>query len=306
MWDYEGFIGKAKVYFQRGAEHEHSDDDEFAIWHLLGFEFLLRAPLAKIHPSLLALPNDNDSLLAANGVTVSKDPRSVQSSAVIDRLAKIVSGFAGDAERDSGFLMNLRNAELHASNAVVNDASNELWLPKLVRVANILCEHLDIDVRDLLDDDVVTLGETLLDQSDQKVGNTVNKKIEAARTFLKGLRQDEVDARVAAATPTSSWDKLVRLRATALVKCPACGHDVYAPKTYVRSTRERLDGDSIVRDDIFLIDELKCSVCGLELIGAAELVAASVPQQVTKEEYESLEDRYQVEPEYDGPEYMDE
>src|SRR5581483_6220400 len=101
-------------------------------WHLLGLEFLLRAPLAKIHPSLLATV-DNDSVLSANGIPTQREPRSVMTGVVIDRLAKIVSGFAGQADDDAIALMNLRNAELHGSNAAVGDAANEFWLPKLVR-----------------------------------------------------------------------------------------------------------------------------------------------------------------------------
>lgn len=305
MWDYDGFIGKAKLYFTRGAEHEHSDDDEFTIWHLLGFEFLLRAPLAKLHPSLLAATNDNDSLLAANGVTTPKDPKSVTSGVVIDRLARIVPEFAGGAVADSLFLMNLRNAELHASNAAVSEVSNDVWLPKLVRVVKIICRQLTIDPQDILDDDVVKLGERLLDEADKKVAHEVNLKTKAAQGFLHKLRQDEIDARVAAAKPTGlEW--FTRQRTTATVKCPACEHEVYAPKTYVRSAREHLDGDTVIRDEIYLIDELKCHICGLELLTAPELVAAQVPQQVTEQEHESLDERYQVEPDYDGPEYMDE
>lgn len=305
MWDYDGFIGKAGLYFTRGAEHEHSDDDEFAIWHLLGFEFLLRAPLAKLHPSLLAATNDNDSLLAANGVTTPKDPKSVASGVVIDRLARIVPEFAGSAVGDSLFLMSLRNSELHASNAAVSEVPNDLWLPKLVRVAKIICQHLVIDLQDVLDDAVVKLGETLLDDADKKVAQAVRSKIEAAQNFFKKLRQDEIDARVAAAKPTG-MERFARQRTTAAVRCPACEHTVDAPKTYVRSAREHLDGDTVIRDDIYLIDELKCPICGLELLGAPELVAAHVPQQVTEQEQESLDERYQVEPIYDGPEYMDE
>ncbi|TNC44653.1 hypothetical protein [Mumia zhuanghuii] len=306
MWDYEGFLGKAKIYFQRGAEHEHSHDDEFAIWHLLGFEFLLRAPLAKIHPSLLAIPTDNDSLLAANGITVSRDPKSAPSTVVIDRLGKIVSGFAGGPALDAGFLMNLRNAELHTSHGAVSDVSNDLWLPKLVRVAKILCAHLDLDVSEVVGDDVVTLGETLIDQADKKVEHEVASKLKAARAFLNGLTPAEVEARASSIQPTSFLERLRINRDSAQVACPACKQGIYAPKTYVRSSRERLDGDSLVRDDIYLLTGLRCPVCGLELTGALELVAAGIPQQVVEESHESLEERYQVEPEYDGAEYMDE
>ncbi|HEY9313804.1 hypothetical protein [Williamsia sp.] len=308
MWDYEGFLGKAEIYFRRAAEHGHSDDDEFAIWHLLGFEFLLRAPLAKVHPSLLA-DNASDSLLAANGIATDKQAKSAMSTVVIERLKKIVPEFAGDPERDSGVLMGLRNAELHTSDATVSDVPNALWLPKLVRIAKVLCKHLEIDVHDLLDNNVVKLGENLLDEADKKIEQEVRTKINAAHKLLKQLSQTEIDARVTTAKPTGIA-RLGLTQTATIVKCPVCQNSVYAPKTYVRSTPERLEDDEAVHDNIFLINELKCQVCGLDLPNAAELVAAGLRQQVIETDSESLEDRYGTEPElhpeYDGPEYMDE
>ena len=37
MWDFDSMFGKTKTYFARAAELEHSDDDEFVIWHLSSF-----------------------------------------------------------------------------------------------------------------------------------------------------------------------------------------------------------------------------------------------------------------------------
>src|SRR6476661_1227596 len=97
MWDFDSIYGKAQTYFARGAEHEHSDDDEFVIWHLLGFEFLLRMPLANLHPSLLAAP-EGDSVLAANGIPTSNEPKSVPSHTVVSRLMQIVPNFSKERQ----------------------------------------------------------------------------------------------------------------------------------------------------------------------------------------------------------------
>jgi hypothetical protein len=94
MWEYEGFIAKAQLYFTRGREHPAADDDVLAHWLLLGLEFVLRAPLAKIHPALLAEPNGN-AIMNACGVPSALDstsPKSIQTKAVILRLGSIVPG----------------------------------------------------------------------------------------------------------------------------------------------------------------------------------------------------------------------
>jgi hypothetical protein len=77
MWDYDGLIGKARIYFERAEAVDEADDDAFAVWLLLGLEFLLRAPLAKVNPVLLADPN-GDAILHAAGFPSgpdAKDPK---------------------------------------------------------------------------------------------------------------------------------------------------------------------------------------------------------------------------------------
>lgn len=40
MWDYDSLLAKTQVYLQRAEDHPHANDDEFALWMLLGLEFL--------------------------------------------------------------------------------------------------------------------------------------------------------------------------------------------------------------------------------------------------------------------------
>jgi hypothetical protein len=40
MWNYDGFMGKAGLYFTRAKEHPRVEDDVMAVWLLLGPELL--------------------------------------------------------------------------------------------------------------------------------------------------------------------------------------------------------------------------------------------------------------------------
>lgn len=286
MWDFEGMLGKAKTYFARAAEHEHSDDDEFVIWHLLGFEFLLRAPLAKVHASLLAAP-EGDSILAANGVPTTSEPKSVPSHTVISRLMQIVPDFTKDRQAEAVALLNLRNVELHTAASAVGNVSNEFWLPKMLRVAGPICDYLQIDLEDVLADDVVELGASLVDLEDKKLAHEVRVKIEEAAKFVAKLSQSEIDSRTPA-TPAFRW-----MQQPPYVICPSCKVQVPIEREAVRTSGERLVEDSLYRDVIYVATALACPVCTLELSNTAEIVAAGLPQQFTETEEEDLSERFQ-------------
>jgi hypothetical protein len=74
MWDDEEFLSKAKLYFVRGRDHPQVEDDVLALWLLLGLEFLLRAPLARVNPTLLADPNGESVMHAAGFVDIHPVP----------------------------------------------------------------------------------------------------------------------------------------------------------------------------------------------------------------------------------------
>lgn len=285
MWHFDSMFGKTKTYFARAAELEHSDDDEFVIWHLLGFEFLLRSPLARIHPSLLAAP-EGDSILSANGVLTASEPKSVPTHTVVSRLMQIVPDFTKERQQDSTTLLNLRNAELHTGGAAVGNVSNEFWLPKLLRVAEVICDFLEVQLEDVLADDVVELGRSLVDLEDKKLAHEVQTKIDGAKEFVLRLSAEEIAGRLPP-KPQIFWVT----QHTA--KCPACDSEIPINLEQVRTTGERLVDDCVVRDVVYVATSFSCPVCTLELISTAEIVAAGLPQQFTDQESEDLGDRFQ-------------
>lgn len=287
MWDYDGLIGKAGVYFERAESVAEADDDAFAIWLLLGLEFLLRAPLAKINPMLLADPNGESILHAAGfpGTSDAKEPKSVQVTTVITRLRRIVGDFTVARENDATLLVALRNRELHTSEAVLESIDVALWLPRFTRVAEVICTHLGLDAIVFVGKEVMGRGRALVDAEDKKLAHEVATRIATAKAFAQQLNETEVHHR---------WEpaQASRMYPAVVVNCPACGLDVAMNLEQIRTTNERLNDGEIRRDIISVARGLHCPVCSLALTSTAEVSAAGLPQQYTRTETESFEDRF--------------
>ncbi|MEU8061742.1 hypothetical protein [Microbispora bryophytorum] len=307
MWDYDGFIGKAKLYFTRAEEHPRADDDEMALWLLLGLEFLLRAPLAKISPTLLADPQSGESIMHAAGYPLKSDgnqPKSIQAKTVIIRLGAIIPAFIKERQEDANFLIGLRNEELHSSDSsLAVDIAK--WLPHFTRVIEVISTHLGLDPADLVGDSLMELGRELVDKEDKRLEHEVQKRIEAAKAFFSHLKPEEIEARQAArprhnlvvggkSEPVVSYPDWP-------INCPACGENKIPLKLRpIRATNERLEDDEICRDVICIATGLSCPICDLELTSTAEIRAAKIQQQYVRQEWESLQDRYidSLEPDY--------
>ncbi|MGV9764943.1 hypothetical protein [Micromonospora tulbaghiae] len=320
MWDYDSLIGKAKVYFTRAQEHPKADDEVMAIWLLLGLEFLLRAPLAKVSPILLAEP---DHALDAAGFPSpdGTEPKSIATKTVVIRLQRVVENFTPDRSKDANFLINIRNKELHTGSVAVGlDAST--WLPRFVRVLEVVCENLSLEPEYFIGSELIEQGRALIDAENQKLVAEIRKKIATCKAVFELLRPEEVAARVLdipdrrgesetipglgpgpSQEAFESWKKIVAETGAEpeFVECPSCAQRAAVRLRRVRVTNERLEDESILRDSVFVGIGMTCAVCGLDLSNTAELRAAGIAQQYKREEEESLEERFEFA--YDGPDY---
>ncbi|MEU5394832.1 hypothetical protein [Streptomyces tibetensis] len=307
MWDYDAFIGKAQLYFSRA---QNSADDESTLWLLLGLEFLLRAPLAKIHPTLLADPQagGGESIMQAAGYPMKVNPgspKSIATHTVISRLGAVIPDFNKDRQSEATALAGLRNEELHSSESPLV-SEQEQWLPHFTRVADSVCSHLGLDPLHLVGAEIISHGRSLVDAADRKLDHLVSERIKEAKAFFSKLTDKEVDARRSLSAQTvvgmDDWKERVESAVTFLnlLVCPACDDPAEAKLEAVRTTNERLEEDEITRDVVYIVRELKCQVCTLELANTAEIRSAGLKQQYIRHEKESLEDRYAstLEPEY--------
>lgn len=282
MWDFPSLIGKAELYLQRAQEHP-SQDEEFALWSLLGLEFLIRAPLAQVSPALLAAP-DGDSILHAVDVGIQGEPKSIPAATVLRRLQHVITDFGKEREVDTLFLLGLRNAELHTGSAVLATTTTEDWLPPFIRVAEVICGHLGMLVDDLVGEEVANLGRELVDAQDKRLEQMVRTRIDSAKDFYQHLKPEEVTARV---LNQPSKGNLTH----ELISCPACSQKAAVTLRRGRTLSERHDGNEFVSQVILVAQHLQCSACGLILEGPAEFKAAKLQQQYAKEERADVLDR---------------
>jgi uncharacterized protein YbaR (Trm112 family) len=309
MWDYDAFISKAQLYFSRA---QNSTDDESTLWLLLGLEFLLRAPLAKIHPILLADPQagGGDSLMQAAGYPMrvnSGSPKSIATHTVISRLGAIIPEFNKDRQSEATALTGLRNEELHSSESPLI-AEQEKWLPHFTRVADAVCSHLGLDPLELVGRDIISHGRSLADDADRKLEHLVRERIKEAKAFFLKLTPREIAARRPDRAKTvvgvDDWKDRVESAVTFLniLVCPACEEPAQAQLEAVRTSNERLEKDVIIRDVVYIVRRLECQVCGIDLAGTAEIRSAGLRQQYIRQEQESIEDRFAstLEPDYDN------
>ncbi|GAB3076483.1 hypothetical protein GCM10027186_36250 [Micromonospora schwarzwaldensis] len=308
MWDYDSFIAKSRLYFQRAEKHPRVDDDVFALWLLLGLEFLLRAPLAKVNKTLLADMNP-DSIMHAAGfpMGVNSKPTSVAAKTVITRLGVIIGDFTKERQDDATILIGMRNGELHSSESPLTvDVAQ--WLPQFTRVVEVICVFLDIDSFDLVGQELIEQGRALVDGEDRKLAHEIQKRVEAARARYGQLAdQDRVARRAMLPRRSSTWqwpevqpgDRWASA-VYELVDCSACNESAPLFLRAVRSTNERLEEDEIYRDIVYVATELTCLICDLELHGTAEIRCVGLQQQYVRQEVESIQERFMstYEPDY--------
>lgn len=291
MWDSDEFVAKARMYFDNADAIPTSADDPVdyseALWLLLGLEFLLRAPLARVHPTLLASTEGVSILHAAGYGQPEAKPRSIPTKTVIDRFSYIEPDFNEDRKKKALFLADLRNGELHTSAAVLEDLKPEAWLPQLLDVVGSIANHLHVYVDDLLPASVVERASAASAKLDRRLSAEVGKKISAAKEFFIKLTADEVAARLAARPPRTAG------QVAKDIDCPACANKSAIVKCGPsRASNGSYDEElgTISYRITYVAESAECRVCNLNLENTAELVAAGVPRLFV-DQYE--EDRYE-------------
>lgn len=308
MFDFDGLVAKAVLYFQRASAARN--EEERALWQLLGFEFAIRAPLARVSPALLA-SHDGDGILHAVGVPVPvQRVTSITSSLVLARLERVIPDLGSDRSRGAQRVLGVRNAELHSSEAAVASTDRQEWLPPMLDVLEVVAAHLGMELTDLLPQEQIDEASAYRETARNEVRGKVQQKLSKAKEFVAGLSPEEVAQRKGATKPAGN-----------AAECPACRHRalerMFGPARTEKSTFDE-DSGEIIYEWKQIVTSAKCAVCGLTLDSTAEVMAAGV-QRVY--DFTTRESRYEGWEEavpmseieelmantgYDGPEYMDE
>jgi hypothetical protein len=232
LWDKDALLAKAKAYIQRAFETESRGSELFPFWATIGLEFVGRAVLANLHPSLLADPQTPEAVLFACGIGDARNAKSVHAKTVFARCVLIVSDFT---KTDFVFCMSLmerRNEELHTAAAAFEVFPTEKWLADFYRVLEKLLKHLKLSLGDVLSDEDANAAAEMVAAVAKVLLGQVQREIASHAATAKALRSEDIMERRSAFK--------LHLRSfrgpTKIAKCPACGEECLISGDIIRST----------------------------------------------------------------------
>ncbi len=283
QWDSESLWQKARYYAQ--AAHQLTPgDSRVAFLSALSLEFLMRAAVARVHPALLAHPNDDGvSLLYCFGVSAGKDrrPRSVETKTVIARLGKILPEFSGIHSRICEKLSEPRNEELHTGSRPFDDLPESEWLGDYYTAVAELARFIGKPLKELLGIQEAKAAQRYMRDFKGAVRKGVESEMAASRKRLNSLSKSEQAARRSVAEKTTLLQLKISagkgLRHGITTPCPVCKAPAYLAGSSISESDPQFDGGTFVINRTYLSTHLRCSTCELMLDGPSAISFAKAP-----------------------------
>jgi hypothetical protein len=268
-WSTEAFIGKARLYVERGLDAE--DDALKAWWFHFAVEPMLRAMVATIHPVLLADPRSIETLLAAAGDEESDNAVArVRGMKELIELALRLDSFTPEVQDAASRLVVRRNAECHGPSAAFEDLEEE-WMPDFLMLATAFCDECGLELVEFIG---AGYAETAADLAKKTVAEA---EAEVAKLIAAAKKRPVDDDGTPEWTMIEKTSGEVRWR----VKCPACEDTGIMSGGRVHVAEARFDGDELSQQVTVAGRHFTCPHCRLELEGTAQLVAAGLKATTT-------------------------
>jgi hypothetical protein len=276
-WSDDAFLAKAQLYFEQMHNHAH-DDWKFVLWSTLALEFLARAALARISPTLLADAKDWNNILYALEQQPRAQrfvPKSVNLSVVIDRLMETIPNFDPELAGIAKVHIARRNEELHSGNNSLYGLGTSAWLPDFYRCSKVLLQSMGEDLKTCLNRGATQSAEQMIAASVDQSANAVRQDIEAHKAQWLQVQDDEKQQLISRA---STW----ATRQTGhRVKCPACNCDALVVGLPVAPPIKTIQGDEITELQQYLPSKFECISCGLKISGLPRLNASGLGDAYT-------------------------
>ena len=277
-WSSDALLTKARRMFEEMVRHGH-EDWKCALWSALALELLGRAALAGISPALLADSKGGaDNLIFALGLSPRTSkfvPRSIDVSAVFERLSALNPEFTKDLADFSILHMQRRNEELHSGNASFDGLGPSAWLPKYYRVCTVLIESLGQRLEFLVGTDEADAATEMvaasLDESAKSVGKAIHEHKEKWATLPPAEQQILVDQAKVWANRQDGHR----------VVCPSCGSVSLVTGEPIAPPIKTMEEDFIVETQKHLPSRFECIACGLKVYGLPQLAASGLGDTYT-------------------------
>ena len=271
------------------------------LWAANALELLAKSTLANINTALVAVPQNDESLLAACGISVGssqKNYKTINSKTAYKRIHRLCpSSGAFDYEFCSD-IAERRSAELHSGETPYADMTLDEWLPKYWSACKVLLALQKKTLLDWLDSAEAKMAEDVIDERITALQHSVEAKIKSSqhrfedqypegsirRESLQQLEQrKEKEAPILKFyTGDTAWAfpyKGVAGRGTIKPEeCPACG--CQGELAYKPIHDEPMEVEPYQRMLVTVTPYqplgFRCEICGLQLNGSEELEAAGV------------------------------
>lgn len=270
-WSVDALLAKAQRYSQEMLSHSR-DDWRFGLASTFVLEFVARAALARISPTLLADSRDWNNVYYALGhkpMSAKFIPRSIAISTVLARTREVLPTFTTELEGFASQHISRRNEELHTGSTPFVGLTPS-WLAAFYDACTVLLASVGEDLALLVGSDESKVAEAMIAASRDDSAKAVMKAIAAHKA---GWESQDMSEREKNRRHASTW---ATRQAGHHAFCPACGSDSLLMGAPISEPSLRLDGDLIVETQEFLPAKFECIACHLKIAGLSQLTACGL------------------------------
>lgn len=271
-WSSDTLFSKALIYVGK-MEKTRLDDADYGLWSSLSLEFLARAALSYISPTLLADSHSWRNIHFSLGHEVTMkgfSPKSIGIKDVFNRLNEITPSFNNEILGYCSQHIERRNAELHTGEMVFSELKNSIWLSRYYKSCESLLEIMDKKVEDLFEmPDVV--NNSIRSLSDQ-AGKSVQHDISAYKKVWSDKSDDEKDQ---CRNQASLW---ATRQSGHRINCPVCESTALlqgSPSSSIETITDQ-EQDKVIQKQDMLPVSFECVSCGLKMNGYSRLNACGL------------------------------
>jgi hypothetical protein len=289
---------KSKSFIDKAfRSRDNGDELEFNLWSAMALEILGKAALARIHPVLIADPNDLGSMLHACGVKDPPDKRTVTAKTVFERLTHLSPSFDERMKKDCLRIANRGNAEMHSGESPMVGLDQSAWVPTFWRCASTIVEIQERTLVEWIGSAEADRVNALLADESQLLAQSVKARIERrsleyADRFRLGSPERN-NAMVSAAMREAPLRIYMEADDLDDCDCPACGAkgwllgfkwDEKVVDKGIDDDEEGGTGPYETVNTTHNVDGFRCLECQLILDGREEVDAAQLPSEFEREE----------------------
>lgn len=291
FWGEDILFSKAKKY----AALAENNSDLKKLFSAITVEFLGRACLSKVNPTLLADPRDGKNLLYAAGVANTEPPfKSIVAKTVFDRCHTIIRAFDKEYFNASMLLIEARNSELHSGEEALDELPVE-WEVHYYVICKIFLEHLNRNLKDLFPSSSVAHVTKVIDGYKRGIDGEVKKRIAACKAVY-----DQLDGSEKKQRQKKSVELLKDLRKSvensSTHQCPSCANFGLLSGEITEYSDSKIIDNEIVYDKRIFPTNFKCLVCNLNLSSYSELVSAGISSSFTVQEIQDPIEYFNINP----------